>query len=63
MTKFLQAKTSIKPAIGIICGSGLGGLANLIKDATSIDYKDIPGFPVSTGELCALCWDVDEVED
>lgn len=34
--------------MGIICGSGLGGLANLIEESTTIDYKDIPHFPVST---------------
>ncbi|XP_027195731.2 purine nucleoside phosphorylase-like isoform X2 [Dermatophagoides pteronyssinus] len=46
--KYLQTKVSIKPTIGIICGSGLGGLANLITEPISIEYKDIPHFPVST---------------
>lgn len=45
---FLQSKTSVKPEIGIICGSGLGGLADLIENSETIDYKDIPHFPVST---------------
>jgi len=44
----IQKKTSIKPLVGIICGSGLGGLADLVDDPTFISYKDIPGFPVST---------------
>ncbi|OTF71491.1 purine nucleoside phosphorylase-like protein, partial [Euroglyphus maynei] len=47
--KYLQSKVSIKPTIGIICGSGLGGLADLITDSISVEYKDIPHFPVSTG--------------
>ena len=35
--------------MGIICGSGLGGLADMVLDADTFDYKDIPNFPVSTG--------------
>lgn len=34
------------PAVGIILGSGLGGLADKIQDAVKIPYSDIPGFPV-----------------
>lgn len=43
-------QTGFKPEIGIILGSGLGGLVDSIDIAASIDYKDIPGFPVSTVE-------------
>ena len=39
-----------KPEIGIILGSGLGPLANEIVNPIEIDYKSIPGFPVSTVE-------------
>ena len=35
---------------GIILGSGLGGLVNEIEIKTTIPYKDIPNFPVSTVE-------------
>ncbi|MGE4583148.1 MAG: purine-nucleoside phosphorylase [Sphaerochaeta sp.] len=35
-------------AIGMILGSGLGGLADELEDAVAISYKDIPFFPVST---------------
>ena len=31
--------------VGIICGSGLHGLANVLQDAMTIEYKDIPYFP------------------
>jgi purine-nucleoside phosphorylase len=51
-----------RPETGIVLGTGLGGLAEEIVVRLSIDYKDIPGFPVSTvkghagrliiGELC-----------
>jgi purine-nucleoside phosphorylase len=36
------------PAAAIILGSGLGGLARRITDATVIPYAEIPGFPEST---------------
>ena len=41
-------KPGFRAKIGLILGSGLGGLAEKITDATIIDYADIPGFPVST---------------
>lgn len=34
--------------IGMVLGSGLGGLAEELQDAIAISYKDIPYFPVST---------------
>ena len=37
-----------KPEIGIVLGSGLGKLADEIKDQLVIPYGEIPGFPVST---------------
>ncbi|MBO5634009.1 MAG: purine-nucleoside phosphorylase [Bacteroidales bacterium] len=37
-----------KPLVGIVLGSGLGKLANVVKDPIVIPYKNIPGFPVST---------------
>jgi len=45
---FLKERTSHMPKIGIICGSGLGGLADLVINSDSFDYCDIPNFPVST---------------
>jgi len=47
---FLKEKTGCKPVAGIILGSGLGGLVNSIDIRYSIDYGDIPNFPVSTVE-------------
>lgn len=37
-----------KPSTGIILGSGLGTLADIIEDPICLPYKEIPGFPVST---------------
>ncbi len=47
---FLRTKTTSKPAIGIILGTGLGALAKEIEQEVVIDYENIPHFPVSTVE-------------
>lgn len=47
---FIQSKTSIKPSIGIILGTGLGGLVKEINVIDTISYENIPNFPVSTVE-------------
>lgn len=46
----IKEKFPFEPEVGIILGSGLGGLVNEIDVVHSIDYKDIPNFPVSTVE-------------
>ena len=45
---FIKAKIDSKPTVGIILGSGLGGLIDLVKIEAAITYGDIPHFPVST---------------
>lgn len=45
---FIRKQVNIRPSFGIILGSGLGGLAKLIKVKATIAYEDIPNFPVST---------------
>jgi purine-nucleoside phosphorylase len=40
----IQARSPITPKIGVILGSGLGGLADQCKDAVTIPYTDIPHF-------------------
>uniref|UniRef100_H2LWB8 Purine nucleoside phosphorylase n=1 Tax=Oryzias latipes TaxID=8090 RepID=H2LWB8_ORYLA len=45
---WLLAQTDIQPRVGIVCGSGLGGLAEMLKDQVAFNYKDIPNFPQST---------------
>jgi purine-nucleoside phosphorylase len=37
-----------KPAVGIVLGSGLGGLAKAIQNPTRVPFKEIPGFPEAT---------------
>ena len=45
---FLLSKTKYRPQIGIICGSGLGGLTKCLEKPQVFKYEDIPGFPEST---------------
>lgn len=49
-TEYIQSRTSVKPEIGIILGTGLGALVEEIEIIDSISYEDIPNFPVSTVE-------------
>ncbi|XP_055337556.1 purine nucleoside phosphorylase-like [Paramacrobiotus metropolitanus] len=44
----LREKTRHRPRIAIICGSGLGGLGDLIEERDVVEYENIPYFPVST---------------
>lgn len=50
-----------KPKVAIVCGSGLGGLAETIDPEPKVElaYGTIPNFPKSTGKLfiqnCRLC--------
>lgn len=44
---YLKENVEIKPEIGIILGSGLGDVVNLLSDKQIISYKDIPFFPCS----------------
>jgi purine-nucleoside phosphorylase len=48
--QFLLTKTQLSPTVGIILGTGLGGLVKEIQIETVIDYSDIPHFPLSTVE-------------
>ncbi len=48
--KFIRSKTEATPTIGIILGTGLGGLVHEIAVERVIDYSDVPHFPVSTVE-------------
>jgi purine-nucleoside phosphorylase len=44
----IRARWPHRPRVGIILGTGLGGLAEDIRNAVSIDYAVIPHFPAST---------------
>lgn len=46
--KFLLAQTSLRPKIGLVLGSGLGGFADELSEAIRVPYSQIPAFPQST---------------
>jgi len=44
----VRERTAIVPEIGIVLGSGLGGLADDLADAVAIPFADLPGWPAAT---------------
>ena len=46
--KYIKENATMQPKIGVILGSGLGDLVDVIEDKEYIEYKDIPNFPQST---------------
>lgn len=42
------ARGDLRPEIGIVLGSGLGGLADDVVDAVSIPFAELPGWPAAT---------------
>ena len=46
----IREHTAAQPEVAIILGTGLGALANDIDVETTIEYGDIPHFPLSTVE-------------
>ena len=49
----VRGRSVLVPEIGIILGTGLGGLAREIAVEAEVPYADIPGFPLSTVETHA----------
>ncbi|XP_033207171.1 purine nucleoside phosphorylase-like isoform X4 [Belonocnema kinseyi] len=46
--QYLLERVPFKPKIGIICGSGMGSIADSLTEKKSFPYEEIPHFPVST---------------
>ncbi|KAI8612477.1 nucleoside phosphorylase domain-containing protein [Chytriomyces sp. MP71] len=49
--EYIKSKLSAdkqQPEVMIICGSGLGGLADTLTEQMEFEYKDIPNFAIST---------------
>src|SRR5512134_2168079 len=44
----IRERTTIQAGIGLVLGSGLGGLADTLENRVVIPYRDIPGWPQST---------------
>ncbi|GAA4468837.1 purine-nucleoside phosphorylase [Nemorincola caseinilytica] len=46
--EFIKARITNEPRVGIILGSGLGDLTEIIEKEHTIEYSEIPHFPTST---------------
>lgn len=46
--RLIEGRTTLRPRIGLVLGSGLGAFTDGLQDATAIPYQQIPHFPVST---------------
>ena len=44
----VRARSSLVPVVGIVLGSGLGGLADDLEDAVAIPFAELPGWPTAT---------------
>ncbi len=49
----VRGRSALVPEVGIILGTGLGGLAREIAVEAEVPYERIPGFPLSTVETHA----------
>ena len=47
-SRLIEGRTALRPAIGVVLGSGLGAFADELTSRTDIPYGDIPGWPGST---------------
>src|SRR5260370_28141490 len=46
--QFVLSETALRPRVGLVLGSGLGGFADSLSEAVRIPYAKIPAFPRST---------------
>jgi purine-nucleoside phosphorylase len=44
----IRAKSTLRPQVGVVLGSGLGGFADAVEDTVELPYGEIPGWPAST---------------
>jgi len=44
----VRARSDLVPRVGIVLGSGLGGLADDLEDAVAIPFAELPGWPAAT---------------
>jgi purine-nucleoside phosphorylase len=46
--ELIRSRTPLRPAVGVVLGSGLGAFADALEAPVSIPYSEIPHFPTST---------------
>ena len=44
----LESRSSTRPRVAVVLGSGLGGLADAVEDETEVPYGEIPGWPAAS---------------
>jgi len=44
----IRSRTTLRPEIALVLGSGLGAFAESVQEPTAIPFAEIPGFPQST---------------
>ena len=44
----IRAQSSLRPSVGVVLGSGLGGFADALEDTVEIPYGELPGWPAAT---------------
>jgi purine-nucleoside phosphorylase len=47
-SSLVRERASLEPKVGLVLGSGLGGLVDRLEDRVEIAYSDIAGWPVAT---------------
>jgi len=45
---FVRDRSPLRPAMGVVLGSGLGAFADELEDAVAVPFAEIPHFPAST---------------
>ena len=48
LERAVRERTSLVPEIGLVLGSGLGGLADELRDEVAIPFGELPGWPAAT---------------
>ena len=46
--RFIEGHTGLRPAVGVVLGSGLGAFGDVLTERVDIPYREIPGWPPST---------------
>jgi purine-nucleoside phosphorylase len=44
----VRARSDLVPEVGVVLGSGLGGLADELEDVVAIPFAELPGWPAAT---------------
>lgn len=48
VANYIQSRIKSHPKIGLILGTGLGDLAQAVQNTTTIPYRELPDWPIST---------------